>query len=89
LESYFNIGVLFGWSKPTKPPDWLAVINFNKEGAKCELKIKHNNETLPFGSEPTYLGEMLDSTLTYGRYLESLRKKLTLHVAILEAASWL
>ena len=80
---------MFGWSKPTKPPDWLAVISLNKEEAKCELKINHNNEALPFCSEPTYLGEMLDRTLTYRRHLQSLRKKLTPHVAILEAANWL
>jgi len=77
------LGILFGWSKPTKPPDWLAAINLNKEEAKCELKINHNNETLPFCSELTYLGEMLDYVSP------SLRKKLTSHVGHLEAASWL
>jgi len=75
-------------AKPTKSSDWLAVIHLNKE-AKSELKTNHNNETPPFCSEPTYLGVMLDRSLTYRRHLELLRKKLTSRVAILEAACWL
>jgi len=54
----------------------------NKE-AKCELKVKYNNETLPFCSEPKYLGVTLDRSLTYRRHLESLRKKLTSRFALL------
>ena len=41
----------------------------NKE-AKRELKV---NETLPFCSEPKYLGVTLDRSLMYRRHLESLR----------------
>jgi len=33
--------------------------------AKHQLKVNHNNETLPFSSEPTYLRRMLDSRVTY------------------------
>ena len=54
----------------------------NKEG-KCEVKVKYNNKTLPFCSEPKYLGGTLDRSLTYRRHLESLRKKLTSRVALL------
>jgi len=38
----------------------LAVFYLNNKEAKCELKINHSNETIPFCSEPTYLGGMLD-----------------------------
>jgi len=54
----------------------------NKE-AKHELKVTHNNETLPFCSEPTFLGGMLDRLVTYRQHLESLRKKLTSCVELL------
>jgi len=30
----------------------LAVFHLNNKEAKCELKVNHNNETLPFFSEP-------------------------------------
>ena len=52
--------------------------------AKRELKVNLHNETLPFCSEPKYLGVTLDRSLTYRRHLESLRKKLTSHVAFLK-----
>jgi len=42
-----------------------------------------NNETMPFYSEPKYLGVTLDRSLTYRRHLESLHKKLTSRVALL------
>ena len=58
-----------------------AAFHLNKE-AKRELNVK-NNETLPFCSEPKYLGVMLDRSLTYRRHLESLRKTLTSRVALL------
>jgi len=44
----------------------------NKEG-KRELKVNFNNETLPFCSEPKYLGVTLDRSPTYRRHLESRR----------------
>ena len=59
-----------------------AAFHLNKE-AKRELKVKSNNETLPFCSEPKYLGVTLDRSLTYRRHLESLCKKLTPRVALL------
>jgi len=59
-----------------------AVFHLNKE-AKRELKVYFNNETLPFCSEPKYLGVTLDRSLTYRRHLESFRKKLTSRVALL------
>jgi len=60
-----------------------AVFHLNNKEAKRELKVNFNNETLPFCSEPKYLGVTLDRSLTYRRHLESLRKKLTLRVALL------
>jgi len=60
-----------------------AVFHLNNNEAQRELKVNFNNETLPFCSEPKYLGVTLDRSLTYGRHLESLRKKLTSRVALL------
>ena len=59
-----------------------AAFHLNKE-AKRETKIKYNNETLPFCSDPKYLGVTLDRSLTYRRHLESPHKKLTSRVALL------
>jgi len=42
-----------------------AAFNLNNKEAKRELKVKYNNETMPFCSEPKYLGVMLDRLLTY------------------------
>jgi len=53
-----------------------AAFHLNNKEAKRELKVNFNNETLPFCSEPKYLGVTLDRSLTYRRHLESLRKKL-------------
>ena len=36
----------------------LAVFHLNNKDAKRELKVNHNNETLLFWSEPTYLGAL-------------------------------
>ena len=60
-----------------------AVFHLNNKEAKRELKVNFNNETLPFCSEPKYLGVTLDRSLTYRRHLETLRKKLTSRVALL------
>ena len=60
-----------------------AAFHLNNKEAKRDLKVNCNNETLPFCSEPKYLGVTLDRSLTYHRHLESLRKKLTSHVALL------
>jgi len=60
-----------------------AIFHLNNEEAKPELKVNHNNETLPFCSEPKYLEVTLDRSLTYCRHLESLLKKLTSSVALL------
>ena len=60
-----------------------AAFHLNNKEAKRELKVKYNNETLPFCSEPKYLGVTLDRSLTYCQHLESLHKKLTSHIALL------
>jgi len=61
-----------------------AAFHLNKE-AKRELKVKYNNKTLPFCSEPKYLGVTLDRLLTYCRHLESLCKKLTSCITLLRS----
>jgi len=60
-----------------------AIFHLSNKEAKRELKVNFNNKTLPFCSEPKYLGVKLDRSLTYRRHLESLRKKLTSRVALL------
>ena len=73
------------------PPDLEAkaqhhengVFHLNNKETKCELKVNFNNETLPFCSEPKYLGVTLGRSLTYRQHFESLRKKLTSRVALL------
>jgi len=60
-----------------------AACHLDNKEAKREMKVKYNNETLPFCSEPKYLGVTLDRSLTYRRQLQSLRKKLTSRVALL------
>jgi len=61
-----------------------AVFHLNNKEAKRELKVKYNNDTQPFCSEPKYLGVTLDRSLTYRRDLESLcKKKLASRVALL------
>ena len=64
-----------------------AVFHLNNKEAKRELKVNFNNETLPFCSEPKYLGVSLDRSLTYRQHLESLRKKLTSRDALLRRLS--
>jgi len=43
-----------------------AVFHLNKKEVKRELKVNFNNETLPFCSEPKYLGVMWDRSLKSG-----------------------
>ena len=42
-----------------------AVFHLNNKETKCELKVNFNSETLPFCSEPKYLGVTLDRSLMY------------------------
>jgi len=60
-----------------------AAFHLNNKEAECELKVKYNNETLPFCSEPKCLRVTMDRSLTYCRHLQSLHKKLTSRVALL------
>ena len=60
-----------------------AVFYLNNKEAKRELKVNFNNKTLPFCSEPKYLGVTMNRLLTYRWHFESHRKKLTSHVALL------
>ena len=60
-----------------------STFHLNNMEAERELKVKYNNKTLPFCSDPNYLGVTLDWSLKYHRQLESLRKKLTSRVALM------
>jgi len=60
-----------------------AAFHLSNKEAKRELKVKYNNETLPFWSERKYLGVTLNRSLTCGRHLESLCKKLTSRITLL------
>ena len=60
-----------------------AAFHLPNKKAKHDLKIKYNNENLPFCSESKYHGVTLDRSLMYCRHLESLCKKLTSRVALL------
>jgi len=66
-----------------------AVFHLNNKEAKRELKVNFNNETLPFCSEPKYLGETLDRSLTYRRHLDSYRKEANIMRRTPETACWL
>jgi len=66
-----------------------AVFHLNNKEANREPKVKYNNETLAFCSEPKYLGVTLDRPLTYRRHPESFRKKINITRCTLEAACWL
>jgi len=64
-----------------------AVFHLNNKEAERELKVKYNNETLPFYSEHKYLGVTLDRSLAFRRHLASLRKKLPSRVTLLRRLS--
>jgi len=65
-----------------------AVFHLKNIEGKLELKVNHGNETLHLCSKPKYLRVTLDRTIKYRRHLQSLRKKLTSHIALLRLLSW-
>jgi len=65
----------------------LAVFHLSSKDAKRELKINNNNESIPFCSEPTYLGGMLDRAVLTAPRVASQNVDMT--SCILEAACWL
>ena len=60
-----------------------TAFHLNNREAKRELNIYNNGKRLPFCAVPTYLGVKLDRSLTFCHHLEALRKKLTMHVALM------
>jgi len=62
---------------------WTTAFHLYIKKAKRELNITVKRRTLPFCSEPTYLGMKLDRSLTHRQHLESLSKKLTARVGLL------
>jgi len=66
-----------------------VVFHLNNKETKCELKVNFNNETLPFCSEPKYLGVTLDRSLTYRQHLEVTSQEADITRRTLEADCWL
>ena len=60
----------------------LTVFHLKNKEAKHELKVNHNDEALPFYSDPKYFRVTLDRSLMYWRHLASLRKKLKSRVVL-------
>ena len=60
-----------------------VAFHLNNQDAKCELKVYNNGRLLSFCPTPTYLGVKLDRSLMFCHHLVALRKKLSLHVALL------
>ena len=68
-----------------------SVFHLTNREAKHELSVELNGKLLPFSYTSKYLGMTLDRSLTYGRHLESLRKKLSTRVSLirrLAGATW-
>ena len=60
-----------------------SVFHLTNREAKRELLEELIGKLLPFSNTPKYLGVTLDTSLTYRRYLESLRKKLSTRVSLI------
>ena len=73
------------WMLKRSTTKTVSAVFLNNKEVKRELKVNHNDETLPFCSEPKCLGprSSVSRSLTYRRHLESLGKKLTSRVALL------
>lgn len=68
-----------------------AAFHLNNKEAGRQLRIKVNNQALPFSKVPTYLGVKLDRSLTYRTHLEHLRGKVQARTALLRrlaGTSW-
>ena len=64
----------------------LAVFYLKKKVAKCELKANRNNKTLPFCSEPKYLGVTFDTHVSPTPRVTSQKADITHHTP--EAVCW-
>ena len=60
-----------------------SAFHLNNREAKRELNVYNNGKRLPFCPVPTYFGVKLDRSLTFRHHLETLRKKLTMRVALM------
>ena len=60
-----------------------AAFHLNNREPKRELKVYNNGGLLPFCPTPTYLGVILDRSLTFRHHLVALRKKLSSPVTLL------
>jgi len=54
---------LLSWKLKLTTTKTLSVFLLSNKEVKRELKVNFNNETLPFCSEPKYLGVTLDMSL--------------------------
>ena len=78
LTNYFQIWRL----KLSTTKTMSAAFHLNNREARRRLDVTVNGESLPFHTEPKYLGVTLDRSLTFRQHLNSLRKKLTSRVAL-------
>jgi len=80
---HFSCRALQSYNSPGDLYDCKALQDLGLSWDWKGFKVKYNNKTLPFCSEPKFLGVTLKRSLIYRRHLESLRKKLTSRVMLL------
>ena len=71
------------YRKSTHAKTVTAAFYLHNREAKRELKVYANGKLLPFFPVPTYLGVILDRSLTLRHHLETLRKKLATRITLL------
>ena len=60
-----------------------TAFHFKNKEAKRELNIIFEGNSLPCNSTSIFLGVTQDRTLTYRHHLQTLRQKLTSHIALI------
>ena len=65
------------------PKTVTSAFHLNNRESKRELNVYNNGKRLLFCPLPTYLEVKLDRSLTFRHHLEALRKKITMHIALM------